>query len=159
MEMCAVLDGSRTPTGRSVVRGTKLLSGEYHLVVHVWIRNETGEYLVQQRASYLASNPDIWATTVGFVQIDEDSRDAAIRETREELGVDLSSSPLRLFDRLKTGDRIEDLWLADVLRHTLGAPTLGSEVSDWKWVTKPELRQLISRGDFFGYSYFDQLPE
>jgi len=27
------------------------------------------------------------------------------------------------------------------------------------WVSKNELRQRIKRGDFFAYSYFDQLPE
>lgn len=157
--MCDVVDEFGTRTGRAVIRGTELAPDEFHLVVHVWIRVETGEYLIQQRAPDLESDPGTWATTVGYVLAGEDSISGAIREASEELGIQLSPAHLRRFDRLKMENRIEDLWLAEVSRNSTDAPTLGSEVTDWKWVSKAELEQMVSRGDFVAYSYFGNIPE
>jgi 8-oxo-dGTP pyrophosphatase MutT (NUDIX family) len=157
METCDVLDETGNRTGRTVTRGTKLAQGEYYSVVHVWIKNEAGEYLVQQRASYLDSDPGIWATTVGYVLAGEDSLSGAIREVSEELGIQLWPEHLRRLARHKMDNRIEDLWLAEVTLTAIGVPTLGSEVSDWKWASKAELEKMISRGDFFAYSYFGNI--
>ncbi len=159
MEYCDVYDGSGNRTGRTVVRGTALPEGEYYLVVHVWIRNEAGEYLIQQRAWDRDTDPGVWATTAGSVLAGEDSLAAALREAAEELGVHLFPEQLRRFDRLWTDDRVEDLWIAEVLKQPANSPTLNSEVADWKWASKGELKRLIERGEFFPYSYFDRLPE
>lgn len=158
MEICDVYDESGARTGKRATRGTPLPSGDYYLVVQVWIRNEAGEYLIQQRAAHLASSPGIWATTAGYVVANEDSIDGAIREVVEELGISLTPAQLRRFDRLKMPTRFEDIWMADVLRDALPL-LIGPEVADCKWASKHEIRQMISRGDFFAYSYFDQLPE
>ena len=57
VEMCDVVDEFGTRTGRAVIRGTELAPGEFHLVVHIWIRDETGEYLIERRAPDLESDP------------------------------------------------------------------------------------------------------
>ena len=158
MELCDVVDASGIPTGRVVVRGTELGPGEHYLVVHIWIRNEAGEYLVQQRSPHIAHYPGVWASTAGQVQAGEDSLAAAIRETMEELGIQLSPAHLRRFDRLITHNRVEDLWLAEVTKNAIGSPTPGPEVADWKWASKATLSGLISQGGFYAYSYFDKLP-
>ena len=155
--MCDVVDESGARTGRTVVRGTELPEGESYLVVHVWIRNEAGDYLVQQRAQHLASDPGVWAATVGGVWAGEDSLSSAIREAKEELGVQLSPAHLRRFDRIKMDNRVEDLWLAEVSKDAIGTPRLGPDVADWKWASKAELERLVRRGDFFAYSYFGDL--
>jgi len=159
MELCDIVDEFGTRTGRAVTRGTKLTPGEFILVVHVWIRDETGRYLIQQRALNLKDDPGIWATTAGHVQSGEDSLAGAIREAGEEVGLQLAPTQFRRLDRLKMGHRIEDLWLAEVSRTAISAPTLGPEVADCKWVSKAELEQLASQGDFFAYSYLGDLPE
>jgi 8-oxo-dGTP pyrophosphatase MutT (NUDIX family) len=159
MELCDIVDEFGTRTGRAVARGTKLALGEFILVVHVWIRDETGRYLIQQRALHLRDDPGIWATTAGHVQSGEDSLAGAIREASEEMGLQLAPAQFRRLDRLKIKNRIEDLWLVEVSRTSIGAPTLGPEVADCKWVSKAELEQLASQGDFFAYSYLGDLPE
>jgi 8-oxo-dGTP pyrophosphatase MutT (NUDIX family) len=157
--MLDVLHETGTRTGRTVVRGTELPPGEYHLVVHVWIRNEAGEYLIQQRALHLVSGPGMWATTVGYVLAGEESIAGAIRETIEELGIPLSPAQFKRHERLKWEKLIEDIWFVEVSRDGVGTPLLGPEVAAWKWASKHELREMISRGTFFRYSYFDALPE
>jgi len=159
MELCDIVDEFGTRTGRTVKRGTKLTPGEFILVVHVWIRDETGRYLIQQRAFDLRDDPGVWATTAGHVQAGEDSLAGAIREAQEELGLQLAAAQFRRLDQLKMKNRIEDLWLFEVSRNSLGAPTVGPEVADWKWVSKAELEHLASQGDFFAYSYLGDLPE
>ncbi len=114
---------------------------------------------MQQRAWHLASGPGVWATTVGYVVAGEDSRSAAMREAQEELGVQVSPAHLRRWNRVRTGNLWQDIWLIDVQRQSIGAPTLRVDVADWTWASKYALRQMINRGDFFAYSYFDQLPE
>ncbi len=159
MELCDILDESGARTGRAVTRGTKLAPGEFILVVHVWIRDETGRYLVQQRAWHLEADPGIWATTAGHVQSGEESLAGAIREASEEVGLQLAPAQLRHLDRIKIKNRIEDLWLAEVSRAAISAPTPGPEVADYKWVTKVELENLARQGEFFAYRYLSNLPE
>jgi 8-oxo-dGTP diphosphatase len=157
MEMCDVLDAGGAVTGKIVARGTVLPAGEYYLAVQVWIRNEAGHYLIQQRAPHMSS-PGMWATTAGYVVAGEASMAGAVREVAEELGLRLLPDHFSHFDRLTMKTQIEDVWIAQVATGALGTPTLGSEVSAWKWASKSEIYQMISRGEFFPYSYFDQLP-
>jgi 8-oxo-dGTP pyrophosphatase MutT (NUDIX family) len=159
MEICDLYDASGTCTGKTAARGTTLQPGEYYLVVQVWIRNEAGEYLIQQRALDLVSSPGMWATTAGYVHTGEESMFGAVREVEEELGITLLPPCLSRFARLTMENRLEHIWLAEVTRESLGVPMLGDEVAAWKWASKPEIRQMIKLGQFFAYSYFDMLPE
>jgi len=157
MEICDVVDELGNRTGRVVTRGTALAVGEYYPVVHVWIRDELNNYLIQQRAFHLASGPGVWAITVGYVLAGEDSISGAIREVEEELGIHLLPSHLKQIDQHAMENRVEHVWLADISRSSIGTPILGPEVADWKWVSKVELEQMVSWNDFFRYSYFDNI--
>ena len=157
MEICDIVDEFGNRTGRVARRGTELAAGEFYPVVHVWIRDELGNYLIQQRAFHLVSGPGVWATTVGYVLAGEQSIAAAIREVQEELGIQISPSYLKRIDRHTLENRVEDVWLADVLSNSIGTPTLGTEVADYKWVSAVDLQQLVSQNVFFRYSYFDRL--
>ena len=157
METCDTVDELGNRTGRIVIRGTELVPGEYYPVVHVWIRDEFSNYLIQQRALHLAADPGVWAVTVGYVLEGEDSISGAIREVNEELGVQLLPAHLKRIDRHAMENRFEDIWLADISRSSIGTPVLGPEVADWKWASKFELEQMVRRNDFFRYSYFDNI--
>lgn len=159
MEMCDVHDESGMRTGRIVARNTLLGQGEYYLVVQVWLRNEDGEYLIQQRALHLTTGPGMWATTAGYVISGEDSISGAMREVMEELGIALAPASLSRFLSLIMDDRIENVWLADVQKSAINGVTLDIDVADWKWASKARIRQMIDQGEFFGYSYFESLPE
>ena len=157
VEICDVVDDFWTRTGWVVTRGTKLATGDYYLVVHVWIRDENGNHLIQQRAPHLVSDPGIWAITVGYVLAGEDSIAGAIREVWEELGIQLSPAQLSRFDRYTMDNRVEDIWLAEVLSNRMEEPALGSEVAEWKWMSQAKLEQMANRGDFFRYSYLSDI--
>ena len=55
------------------------------------------EYLFQHRSKFLKGNPDKWDVSAGgHVNLDEPRLDAVMRETREEIGVELERDKLEL---------------------------------------------------------------
>jgi len=152
-ELCDVVDQSGTRTGGTVERGTKLGSNEFYPVVHVWIRDDNHNYLIQQRGLHLESGPGVWATTVGYVVSGEESIDAAIREVQEELKIKLMPVYLNHIDRHVLDNRLEDVWMAEASRDALGTPIPGEEVEAYKWVSRKKLEELVNQGEMFRYSY------
>ena len=152
-EICDVVDEFGKPTGKVVTRGTKLGTGDYYLVVHVWISDEDNHYLIQQRAFHLASSPGVWATTVGYVIANEESIDGAIREVKEELNVELLRTHLKRVDRHVLDNRVEDVWVAELPRESIATPIPGEDVAKYRWVSRNELEHMVNQGMFFRYSY------
>ena len=70
----------REKSGKEQIRGEKIPNGFYHLVVHVWIRNCKGEYLISQRSVSRPTFPLMWECVGGSVLMGESSIDGALRE-------------------------------------------------------------------------------
>lgn len=87
-EFWDIYDKDRKLTGRTVERGKPMGRDEYHIVVNVWIRNSKGQWLISKRTAN-KHFPLLWEPTGGSAVAGESSFDAALRETREELGVEL----------------------------------------------------------------------
>jgi isopentenyl-diphosphate Delta-isomerase len=95
MEMVAVVSPSGIPTGAIVSRNEAHSKGLWHSTVHIWIRNRAGELLLQKRSATKESHPGLWdISCAGHVSAGDSSRDAAVRELREELGISINSSKL-----------------------------------------------------------------
>ena len=88
-EIWDLYDENRELLGKDHVRGEQLPIDGYHLVVHVWIRNSKGEYLIAQRSANRQTYPLMWECVDGSVIKGEDSLQGALREVKEEVGVDL----------------------------------------------------------------------
>lgn len=159
MELCDVYNADGTRSGEIAPRGASLPENRYFLAVQVWVRNRYGDYLIQQRALHLADGPGMWTTTAGYVIAGESSKAGAIREVREELGIDIDSASFNLWQRLKTQTRLEDIWIAELRDETIGSPILNADVSDWMWASKQGLTYMIQNGAFFPYIYFEMLPD
>ena len=91
-EMWDLYDRNRNMLDRKVERGTKLNDDEYHFVSNAWIRNSKGKFLISQRVEW-KSHPLMWECTGGSVIMGEDTYQGAIREVKEELGIDVSNVP------------------------------------------------------------------
>ena len=84
-----IIDEKGNPTGKVTLRGRAILrSGEYHLVVHIWIVSDDGKILLQKRSESKKLMPGEWAATGGAAVSGEDSFTAASRELSEEIGQD-----------------------------------------------------------------------
>lgn len=75
--------------GKDHIRGEQLPDNGYHLVVHVWIRNSKGEYLISKRSDNRPHHPSMFECVGGSVLKGENSLQGAIREAKEEVGVEL----------------------------------------------------------------------
>ena len=87
-EMWDVYDVDRRPLGKTHPRGVPLPAGEYHLIVLVMLQNEKGEFLVTRRAPNKGF-PNMWEFTGGSALAGDDSLTSALREVREETGIEL----------------------------------------------------------------------
>ena len=91
IEYWDIYDENRNKTGRIYRRGDEMQSGDYHLVIHVCIFNSKNELLIQRRHPDKIGWPGIWdISAAGSALQDEDSRMAAIREVKEELGIEIN---------------------------------------------------------------------
>lgn len=152
-----ILDENGVPTGKTTLRGRSFLkSGEYHLVVHIWIVSRDGRFLVQRRSDSKKLMPGEWAATGGAAVSGEDSFSAASRELFEELGIASDKSNLKKALRIKKRNSLLDVWLTVCDTPAEELILQQSEVAEAKWVTAEELDQMISDGRFhnYGREYF-----
>ena len=60
MELWDLYDEQRRLVGTNHLRGQELPDNCFHLVVHVWIKNSQGQYLISQRAADRPTYPLLW---------------------------------------------------------------------------------------------------
>lgn len=69
--------------------------GYYISVVGVVIINEDNEILLQKRSRFKRANPSKWGICGGKVDLNESTLEAGIRETFEEIGIQLKKEDLK----------------------------------------------------------------
>lgn len=153
MELWDLYNKNRKLTGRDHIRGEEIPRGCYHLVVHVWIRNSKGEYLISQRSADRSSFPLMWECVGGSVVKGEDSLTGALRETQEEVGLTLSPKDGKLIysvvrktvNGVKFND-ILDVWLFEYDGPVLLEQASTKEVAQVVWMTKTQIKDLFDAG-------------
>lgn len=150
MEVWDLYDENKKVTGKYCVRGNEIPDNYYHLVVHVWIKNDKGEYLISQRSENRSSLPMMWECVGGSVLKGESSLQGAIRETKEEVGIDFKESDGNLiFSKVrkvvngKKFNDIMDVWLFKYNGEVKLENATTDEVRDIKWMSKEEIKELL----------------
>ena len=153
MELWDLYNEQRELTGRDHVRGEEVPQGFYHLVVHIWIRNSKGEYLISQRSADRPAYPLMWECVGGSVTKGEDSLTGALRETKEEVGLTLSPEDGKLVysvvGRVVNGVKfrdIVDVWLFDYDGPVSLEQATTKEVAQTVWMTKKQIQELFDTG-------------
>ncbi len=162
MEKWDILDADGNPTGRRTERGAGcLLSGEYHLVVHIWIVSSSGKLLIQRRSKRKRFMPGEWAATGGAAIAGETSLVAARRELYEELGIHTAPDNLKFIKRMRRRSSFVDIWVVHSDTPVSRLRLQRSEVSAVRWVTPDELRSMLINGHYhnYGKEYFDTVFE
>lgn len=110
MEKVNVYNRNREITDKIKERNS-LEKGEYRISVHIWIINSKSELLIQQRSETSKKFPSMWAQTGGGVLAGETSKEAAKREAKEELGINVEDEELYYISSYVRTRDIVDVWL------------------------------------------------
>ncbi|MDR1688886.1 MAG: GNAT family N-acetyltransferase [Clostridiales bacterium] len=157
LEYWEIYNRHRQKTNNIHKRGFPLKEGEYHVVVHIWIVNSKGEYLIQKRSESCAVLPGLWAVTGGSAICGETSKQACLRETKEELGIDLKA-PNLAFTVIRRNNFC-DVWLAREDVKLSDIVMQEEEVAEVRYATKEEIYKLAAQKNFMMQIYLNDIFE
>ena len=90
MEYFNVYNKYGEKTGDIIERNEAHKIGVCHRVIHLWILNSCNELLIQQRSAGKDAGANLWYVSVGgHIESSESIENTLIRETKEELGLDI----------------------------------------------------------------------
>ncbi len=144
-------DHARKPLGRIHQRGLPPLGeGEYHVVVSVWTVNQDGKILITLRSEEKELFPGHWENTAGSVMRGgETSLDAALRELREETGIE-ATPPEEITCLGGTVLKIASFVDIFLVRKMLDPPDSiqlqKGETTAYRWVSYDELKEMDRQG-------------
>lgn len=101
MELWDIYDENGEKTGRVHTRGKPMKPGDYHLGAIIVVVNRGREILCTLRSPEKRVYPGVWENTGGGVLAGEDSRTAAVRELKEETGIQAAPEELTFLYRVK----------------------------------------------------------
>ena len=142
MEWNDIYDKDRKPTGRRHRRGTPWHSGEYGLVVCVWVYDDEGRLLLTRRAP-CKSFAGTWENSGGAVQAGENSLQAIRRELREETGIAAKECEFRLMDSGTDRNTHYDFYLLHKNIPLEQITLQPGETDDVQWATFEQIHEMI----------------
>ena len=155
-ELWDVYDENRKLTGRIHRRGDLMPKGDYHLVVHIWMQNSKGQFLLTKRTPN-KGYPNMWESTGGSAIAGDDSLTAALREVREETGLTLLPENGRCALQLFRDDNFCDIWLFRQDFDLKDVVLLPGETCDAMYADAESIRQMYRQGLLVPYKYLDEI--
>lgn len=154
LDLC---DREGRPLGRGLLRGELPPPGAYWRVSDAWFVNSRGQLLLQRRALGKRAHAGLWACTGGGVRHGETPREGCVRECREEIGVTPDFRRGGLIMGYVGEHSYHDVYLfhQDVSEADLRLQP--EEVTDARWFTPDETRELVRGGAFVPLGYVEQL--
>ncbi|MFK7831700.1 MAG: NUDIX domain-containing protein [Winogradskyella sp.] len=95
-ELLDIVTNKGKPTGTTALKSIAHAKGLYHNTIHLWLFTAKGEILLQQRSHKKLIYPLLWDVSVaGHIDAGETFIEAALRETKEEIGLQLKPEKLQ----------------------------------------------------------------
>lgn len=122
---------------RTLIRGERIPEGLFHLVCDILVKHTDGTYLLMQRDKRKHFG-GMWEATAGGSALQNESPlDCAVRELREETGID--SNDLIEVGRVTTNDTIYVEFLCVTNCDKDSVTLQAGETIAYKWVSRDEL--------------------
>ena len=150
VELRDLYDKNRQLTGGIIKKGDPIPNGKYILVVLAIIQNSKGDFLIQKRSKQKGGK---FAFTGGHAKTGENSIQAIITEVKEELGLDIAPTELKLFYSDKDEDCFFDLYYVKKDFDINSLVLQKEEVESVRWCTEDEIHLMENNNIFFGTHY------
>ncbi len=158
MEFIDILDEFGNPTGVIKRKEEAHAQGLWHKTVHIWCVNSKNEILLQYRSAKMVNWPNRWDISVGgHIDSGETEAVAALREIKEEIGVDIDVSELELISTIKHqsitnnqtyfDNEFSDIYLVRLDLSLNELQKQEAELDDLKWVKISEFKKMIESSD------------
>ena len=157
-ELWDVYDGNRQLTGRTHRRGDPMPPGDYNLVVIVCLLNSKGQFLITKRAP-TKNYGNMWENPGGCATAGDDSLTAAIREAKEETGLDVNPATGKQILTMQLTSAFFDIWLFKQDFDINDVVLQPGETVDAKYATPDEIRQMLKDGEFYPDNFLEELFE
>jgi|TARA_B100000959_G_scaffold252673_1_gene282937 isopentenyl-diphosphate delta-isomerase type 1 len=130
-------------------------SGQLHRSTHLLVFDNSGRVLLQKRSPEKDTFPGRWDSSVsGHVDSGEGYDQCIVREAKEEIGIELTGRPEKLFKIDACEETAEEFtW---VYRTLSDGPFLANEqeISEIRWFAIEEVdRQLVTRNESFSPAF------
>lgn len=157
VEIVDIYDENGVFTGRTGRRFMRLKENEYFLCTHVFIANAEGKVLLQQRSATKRTRPNAWDITAGAVDSGESSLDAALREAKEEVGLDLPREQMQFIFRDVRKQCYHDVYYIQFDFQLEQCKLQESEVQKVKLIEKDELIEILQGMGHRSENYKNQM--
>lgn len=139
-----IYDVNRQLTGKTIKRGDAFAEGEYYVCCEIWIINSREQMLMTQRHPAKKAG-GLWEFSGGGVLAGETTKQAAVREIIEELGIEIDETELQLLEVFRNRNYFMDIFLVKK-DFDLGEITLQpDEVVDAKFLSGEEIAKMITQ--------------
>lgn len=105
MELLDIVDEQGIFTGEVMEREKAHDLNLLHWEIAVLIVNKNREVLLQKRAATKRFNPNKWGLCAGHVDSGETLEDTAVREVKEEVGLDITTDDLHVLENMEVRKR------------------------------------------------------
>ena len=141
-----IYDENGNLTGKCHRRGSPWKTGEYGLVVCVWVHNGKGKLLLTRRAPE-KSFAGTWENSGGAALKGETSRQAIVRELLEETGIHAEEAEFELLGTGKDAHTLYDYYCLKRDVELEQIVLLPGETDDVKWVDFETVHGMIRDGE------------
>lgn len=161
MELLDVVDENNQITAIKADRDEVHEKGLWHREISVFIMNHAKQILLQKRAAKKVA-PNMWSLTAGHVESGEDVKQAALRETEEELGIrNLKLEDFELIDIKKAmrsrgnhiNNKFDYLFLLKTDKKINEFVLQETEVADVKYFSIDEIREICQNKDKYDLQF------
>lgn len=122
----------------------KFNENEFSMSTFIWIVNEEGKMLIQQRSSKDDNKPSAWGITGGAVDSGETSLQASKRELKEELGIDVDIHELIYVGSERRKRKFFEYYFLNTSKTIDEMNLQTEEVERVEWITLDEYEKNIS---------------